>query len=78
MLLEIAASITFTIWFVEIVRLHKVLRIDFKPFSCVPCLSVWAYIVFVLCPSYVALIAFCACFSSVAAAIISKILNKWN
>ena len=78
MLLTIAAAITFTIWFIDIVQLHRVLKINFKPFNCHPCLSVWVYIVFYLSPNLVALIAFGACFTSVATCIITKMLDKWN
>ncbi len=78
MLLTIAASISFTIWFVTIAQLHRVLRIDFKPFSCVPCLSVWVFIAFTLLPSYITLIAFGATFASTVATLIQIKLDRWN
>ena len=45
----IIASIAFAV-FVNMTNLYKSFYLNFKPFNCVPCLSVWSALVLFLMP----------------------------
>lgn len=45
----IVASIAFAV-FVNMTNLYKSFYLNFKPFNCVPCLSVWSALVLFLMP----------------------------
>ena len=45
----IIAAIAFAV-FVNMTNLHKSFKLDFKPFNCVPCLSVWRVLVLFMMP----------------------------
>ena len=45
----IIAAIAFAV-FVNMTNLHKSFKLDFKPFNCVPCLSVWSALVLFMMP----------------------------
>jgi hypothetical protein len=77
-LLTAAAATTTAIYLIVFANWHNMLRINFKPFNCALCLSVWVYILFSFLPSYVALNSLYACLAGCSAAIIQKILTKWQ
>lgn len=45
----IIAAIAFAV-FVNMTNLHKTFYLNFKPFNCVPCLSVWSALVLFMMP----------------------------
>lgn len=45
----IVAAIAFAV-FVNMTNLHKSFYLNFKPFNCVPCLSVWSALVLFIMP----------------------------
>jgi hypothetical protein len=45
----ILAAITFAVFF-NMTNLHRSFYLNFKPFNCVPCLSVWSAMVMYLMP----------------------------
>lgn len=45
----IVAAIAFAV-FVNMTNLHKSFYLNFKPFNCVPCLSVWSALVLFMMP----------------------------
>lgn len=45
----IIAAIAFAV-FVNMTNLHKSFYLNFKPFNCVPCLSVWSALVLFMMP----------------------------
>lgn len=53
----IVAAIAFAV-FVNMTNLHKSFYLNFKPFNCVPCLSVWsALVLFIMTDSMVDFVA---------------------
>ena len=47
---EIIAAVSFAVYFTEIAQLHLKLRINFKPFSCAPCLAAWSGLAMYMMP----------------------------
>lgn len=45
----ILAAIAFAV-FVNMTNLHKTMYVNFKPFNCVPCLSVWSAVAMYFMP----------------------------
>ena len=75
-LIAFAASLTASIYFIDISMLYYKLKLNFKPFNCVTCLSVWLFLLLLLLPSYLSLLIFFTFFTGVSSAIISKLLDK--
>ena len=70
------AAISTSIYLIDMAQFHRKFKLDFKPFNCVMCFSVWSFIVLILTPSYIPLLLLFATFTGVAAAVISKLLSK--
>ena len=49
MISTLIASVFFSVYF-NMTNLHQSFKLDFKPFNCTPCLSVWSAVVFYLLP----------------------------
>lgn len=77
-LLRAAAATTTAIYLIVFANWHSILKINFKPFNCALCFSVWLYITFSFLPPYFASNAFYGALSGCSAAIIQKLLSKWK
>lgn len=75
-LLKIIGAIAFSIYFVEIGVFHRRLKLNFKPFSCVPCLAAWSGLALYLLPSYISLIACVMFVPGVVATIIQNLMQR--
>ena len=71
MTLTILAAALFSFYFIEMARLHKKWKIDFKPFNCLVCLPAWVALALYLMPQIVTDIAIVM----FGAAILSVFLN---
>lgn len=74
-MITILASVCFAVFFI-MNNLHVSFGLNFKPFSCAPCLSAWSAIILIICPieivNWVAIV-----FSSgIIGAVTLKLLNK--
>ena len=71
MILNIIAAALLSFYFIEMARLHKKWKIDFKPFNCLVCLPAWVALALYLMPQIVTDIAIVM----FGAAILSVFLN---
>jgi hypothetical protein len=66
------AAILSAVYFIEMARMHKALRIDFKPFNCLMCLSTWLALAFQFVPSFALTYIIVSC---LAGAMVNPIKN---
>jgi hypothetical protein len=66
------AAILAAVYFIEMARMHKALRLDFRPFNCLMCLSTWLALGFQFVPSFVLTFIICSC---LAGALVTPIKN---
>lgn len=50
MILNIIAAALLSFYFIEMARLHKKWKLDFKPFNCLVCLPAWVALALYLMP----------------------------
>lgn len=48
----VLASVLFAVFF-NMTNLHQSWKLNFKPFNCVPCLSVWSAVLLILMPTFI-------------------------
>lgn len=53
MILNIIAAALLSFYFIEMARLHKKWKLDFKPFNCLVCLPAWVALALYLMPQIV-------------------------
>ena len=66
------AAILAAVYFIEMARMHKALRLDFKPFNCLMCLSTWLALSFQFVPSFALTFIIVSC---LAGALVNPIKN---
>jgi hypothetical protein len=66
------AAILAAVYFIEMARMHKALRLDFKPFNCLMCLSTWLALAFQFVPFYALTFIIVSC---LAGALVNPIKN---
>lgn len=66
------AAILAAVYFIEMARMHKALRLDLKPFNCLMCLSTWLALGFQFVPSYALTFIIVSC---LAGALVNPIKN---
>jgi hypothetical protein len=66
------AAILAAVYFIEMARMHKALRLDFKPFNCLMCLSTWLALGFQFVPSFALTFIIVSC---LAGALVNPIKN---
>jgi hypothetical protein len=66
------AAILSAVYFIEMARMHKALRIDFRPFNCLMCLSTWLALGFQFVPSFALTYIIVSC---LAGALVNPIKN---
>lgn len=47
--MNLIAAVLFAVFF-NMTNLHQSLKLNFKPFNCVPCLSVWSAVILLILP----------------------------
>ena len=72
---EIIAAVSFAVYFTEIAQLHLKLRLNFKPFSCAPCLAAWSGLVLYAAPEVVVDGVMIMFTSGVLAPIVVQLIN---
>lgn len=77
-LLTASAATATSIYLIVFANWHNMLRINYKPFNCTLCLSVWLYVAFSLLPSYVALNAFYGSLAGISAALLTRLIERWK
>lgn len=72
----IITAIIFSYYFIEMARLPKKWKLDFKPFNCMVCLPVWVSLFLYLCPSIVQEVTFQLMASGVGAGIFYILMKR--
>lgn len=71
----IIGAIAFAV-FVNMTNLHKSFKLDFKPFNCVPCLSVWSATAMYLMPENIVSFIASVFIAGVLGGVIYRLLLK--
>jgi hypothetical protein len=74
--MTIIAAVAFSLFFAEIGSLHRSLRLNFKPFNCVPCLCVWSAVVLNFIPQHFVVDIATYFGAGVIGAIVARLINK--
>ena len=72
------AAILSAVYFIEMARMHKVLRIDFRPFNCLVCLPAWVALALYWLPSYVTEILIVMMGAAILSVLINTLMRKAN
>jgi hypothetical protein len=78
LLLTIVASALFSFYFIEMARLHKKWKIDFRPFNCLVCLPAWIALALYWLPSYITEILIVMMGAAILSVLINTLMRKAN
>lgn len=74
-MLVIIAAISFSVYF-NMTNLYLSFKLNFKPFNCVPCLSVWSSVIFYFMPFDLIYFISIIFTSGITGAYLFKLLHK--
>jgi hypothetical protein len=75
-ILNILAAGLFSFYFIEMARLHKKLKLDFRPFNCLVCLPAWVALALYLLPMYVTDVIIVMMGAAIFSVLLKTIMNK--
>ena len=76
-MMQAIAAVLAAFYFISVARLHQRLKLDFKPFSCGLCLSVWVALLLLVLPDYIT-VGVLTCFGAGVAYPLFSRLYTWT